>query len=211
MLRIQVYAARAAELLPDRAMQKDMEAVFERYAPPGGAEQPQLTNEQVDAMLAGVKAHVEAFCSGFPMPFGEEGEEEEGGAAPRPASRTGGRKAAGLAAESSSEDDSEGDAGESEPAVARRMPARSTRVAKTLAESDDSDDDEVKPAERAAPNTGADSDSSDDEEDEEDSESEEDVEEENAQRLSSARKARRASTESVAALRDALRENARIQ
>ena len=207
MLRIQVYAARAAEILPDRLMQKDMEATFERYAPPEG-DQPQLTGEQVAALLDGVKTHVEAFCSGFPMPFGDEG--GKAGAS----SRGWSRRAAAQESSGEEEESDEEFAAAAAAAAARRMPARATRAVKTLAES--SEEEGPAPARPAAPVAApaiaADSSDEEESESEEESDGEEEEEEEGAENAArpSASKTRRQSTESVAALREALRENARI-
>lgn len=218
MLRIQVYAARAAEILSDRTMIRDMAATVERY---GGAGRAELTEEEVATLLTGVKAHVEAFCTGFPMPFGEEGDEEE----KKPATRgaRGSRRAVAPALPSSSgeEDDEEerrpAARGRRAPAApaARAAPARSTRAVKNLAEieSDDSSSDEDAPEMPPADSSSGEESESEHEEESEGrtwEQAEEDDSENAAAVRASARKARRASVASVAALREALRENAKI-
>jgi condensin complex subunit 3 len=219
MLRIQVYAAKAAEILSDKTMVKDMTSTVERYAAPLGGS-PELSEEGVAALLAGVKAHVEAFCSGFPMPFEEEGEED---AERRPAAARGGaRSSKGRAATDDSSDEEHSEEEDeiiikprAAAATTKRAPARGARPTKNLAEteSDEDDDDGTVPEMPPADNS-SDEERSETEIDEDDGEGETEIEaddEENAQvARASARKARRASVASVTALREALKENARI-
>ena len=220
MLRIQVYAARAAEILSDRTMIKDMNSTVERY---GGAGRAELTEDEVSTLLAGVKAHVEAFCTGFPMPFGEEGEEEERKSAAR---GRGTRRAAAPAAPVSNSSDEEESDDEDARAPAQRgrkaaapvvptraAPSRAGRAVTNLTEvnSDDSSDEDV-PAMPPADSSSSEEESENEEEDEvpESQDWAQEDSENAAIARAYARKARRASVASVAALREALRENAKI-
>ena len=259
MTRIQVYAARAADLLSDRTMVKDMTATVERYSAPLGGGHPELSEESIAALVAGVKEHVEAFCMGYPMPFGggdddggDGGEQESGPLAvkkkPAAKGRAARRAAAGVAAPAvavaaaSSDDDDSSDDDEvsvsakikglsvagAAPAAARRPPpSRAARTVKNLAESDDDEEDgngpvappEMPPADSSSEDSSDDDSSSSSESEDGDDENgdggertweqgEEDTENEVA--MASARKARRASVASVAALREALKENVKI-
>jgi condensin complex subunit 3 len=208
MLRIQVYAAKAAEILSDKIMVKDMTSTVERYAAPLGAS-PELSEEGVAALLAGVKAHVEAFCSGFPMPFDEEGDEEE---ERRPAARGSRRRApVTVTADSSDEEESDDEIiikPRGAAAATKRAPTRGARSTKNLAETESDDEGpvlEMPPADNSSDDEGSET-----EIDEDDSEQPENDEENAEAARVSARKARRASVASVTALREALKENARI-
>ncbi|KAH7619222.1 hypothetical protein Ndes2526B_g06177 [Nannochloris sp. 'desiccata'] len=225
MLRIQVYAAKAAEILSDKTMVKDMTSTVEMYAAPLG-DSPELSEEGVAALLAGVKAHVEAFCSGFPMPFEEASdEEEEEREERRPAARRAGahssrRRGVAATTDSSDEEDSEDDEIIIKPRGAAatkraRPPARGARSTKNLAETESDEDDDDGPAPEMPPvDTSSDEGGIETEIDGDDDEVETEFEnddEENAEAARvSARKARRASVASVTALREALKENARI-
>jgi len=221
MLHIQVYAAKAAEILSDKNMVKDMISTVERYAPPVGGS-PELSEEEVAILLAGVKGHVEAFCSGFPMPFEEEGDEEEamkGPAAARGGARSSRSRALAATTDSSDEESSEDDEIIIKPkgaaVAAKRAPARGARSTKNLAETESDEDENDDTAPEMPPvDNSSDEEGSETEIDEDDVEVETEIEnddEENAEVARvSARKARRASVASVTALREALKENARI-
>ena len=64
MMRIQVYASAAAERMQDRTMKKDLEMIYQRYAVEG-VDAPQLQSSEIEALVDGVVAHLEAFCKGF--------------------------------------------------------------------------------------------------------------------------------------------------
>lgn len=220
MLRIQVYATKAAEIVPDHLMEKDMHAVFERYDPPADTERPDISREEIDALLDGVLRHVEAFCSGFPQPFVDDGNEGS-----KRTTRNSSR-ASSVQTGASADTGNEHDDDVVDSAVTRQGRRRggltTASQVKFVEESEDDEDTGVYAAARAQrqrrPGTvdnafdDSDDSSSSDEAEEQDAqeESESWYENENTQVCGSAGKNRRASTESVAALREALKENARI-
>eukprot|EP00890_Picochlorum_soloecismus_P003812 jgi/Picsp_1/4431/NSC_06653-R1_condensin complex subunit 3 len=119
MVRIQVYAAHASEVLADATMRKEMQAIYEQYSLPD-AVSPALGEEEVATMLDGVKSHVEAFCAGFPEPFKQED-----------------------AYDDSDIDDSDEESVHSSFAriPARKLPARVTRTASNMTELSDDEAD----------------------------------------------------------------------
>jgi condensin complex subunit 3 len=199
MLRVAVCAHAAAGAVADRAAAKDLEAVAARFATAAGAEVPELPPEALAALLEGVRSHVDAFCEGYQLPFGEEGEAR---AAPA-------RRAAGGAAAA---------------APARRLPARAARAAKAVVDADTDEESPEKrrptfvpppPPESSGEEEEEESDAEEAGEEEEEAGSGEEEEEEEAEAAqenamaspaAAKRATRRKSAASTAALRDALRE-----
>ena len=122
MVRIQVYAAHASEMLADASMRKEMKAIYEQYSLTD-TDCPALGDEEVATMLDGVKSHVEAFCAGFPEPFKQENSYDDSDA-----------------------DDSDGDSVHSSFAriPARKLPARVTRTTSNMTELSDDEPDAAK-------------------------------------------------------------------
>lgn len=181
--RCAVIASAVRARVSDKTLAKDLVSIEDKYWEAAGAmeSRPEMSPEEVAALLESVKSHVEAFTSGYPLAGCDDGDTESSGT--RRSDRV--TRAQGVMAESSSssseDSSSDGDSGEDEVVMPRPRSTRATRVMKALKDENVSDDEE------------------------------ENNDWEDSNRRSSLSKTRRASIASVDALKEALKENMQIK
>ncbi len=116
--RVHLYALHAAKLLTDAVSAKELDNILNTYKCYGGEEAASHT-ESMEQMLHELKDNVNAFCYGFPEPFGAQD---------------------ACDSDESGDEDSSFSVHEDSMPAGRRMPARATRATTNMNEISDAED-----------------------------------------------------------------------